>query len=314
MRIALWIKASRAPFFCGVVAFVCVGAAAAWYDSGTFHVLPFAACVLGVMLINGGTNLANDYYDHVSGADEANDFPTPFSGGSRAIQDGVFTPRQMRGAALMCFAAAGAVGAYLVWHAGPLVLALGAVGVFSGFFYTAPPLRLGYRGLGEIVTGVNFGLLPVVGAYYVQTQALDGGIALVGMAPCFLGAALLLINEIPDAEADRKAGKRHLVTRMSSLQAAVAYLAVIAGAYAVIAVALWARLAPPTAVLAFGAVPVGLVAFGLSYRWAVRSAAPGGAASGPAGMAPAMAANVVCLILTSALLCVGYLVGGTAVG
>jgi 1,4-dihydroxy-2-naphthoate octaprenyltransferase len=295
--------------------FVCVGTAAAWYDTGAIEWLPFVACVVGVALINGGTNLTNDYFDHRTGADEGNDSPTPFSGGSRAIQDGVFSAREILVAAFVCFALAAGIGAYLVLRSGWVVLAIGACGVVSGYFYTAPPFRFGYRGLGEVVTGINFGLLPVMGSYFVQTGSLKWSIVLMGCAPCCFGAALLVINEMPDSHADRAAGKRHLVARMSLNAAAVAYLGLIACAYAAIGAALYAGFAPRGTLLAFAAAPVGLLAFALSYRWAKRAR---GAVSHdqtePLRMTPAMGANVACMILTSVLLCAGYLISGSAVG
>ena len=98
------LKASRAPFFADVVLCVCLGAAVAWHELGVFDPWALAACLIGVMLINGGTNLANDYYDHTSGADAANPNPTPFSGGSRAIQNGTFSAKTIRNAAFACFA------------------------------------------------------------------------------------------------------------------------------------------------------------------------------------------------------------------
>jgi 1,4-dihydroxy-2-naphthoate octaprenyltransferase len=315
VRIAQWIKASRAPFFIGVMLFVCVGTAAAWHDSGAIEWLPFAACVLGVGLINGGTNLANDYFDHRTSADEGNDFPTPFSGGSRAIQDGVFTPREILVAAFVCFALAAATGVYVVLRSGWVILAIGTCGVLSGYFYTAPPFKFGYRGLGELVTGINFGLLPVVGSYYVQTLTLNWSIVLIGLAPCCFGAALLLINEMPDSDADRRAGKLHLVARMSLGSAAIAYLGLIVCAYAAIGAALYAGFAPRGTLLAFVAAPVGLLAFALSCRWARRArAATSQEDASPLQMTPAMGANVACMILTSVLLCAGYLISGTTVG
>ena len=175
MRIRAWLKASRAPFFADVVLCVCLGAAAAWYEAGHFDVWLFGACVLGVILLNAGTNLGNDYYDHVSGADEANPHPTPFSGGSRAIQDAIVGPLAVRNAASLCFLLSAAVGAFLFWRCGWPVLVFGAVGALSGYFYTAPPLRLGYRGLGEILAGLNVGPLAVLGSYYVQAATLSWG-------------------------------------------------------------------------------------------------------------------------------------------
>ncbi len=304
MRVLDWVKASRAPFCIGVFLCVCVGTAVAWHETGEFDPALFAACLVGVVLINLGTNLANDYYDHTRGADEANPDPTPFSGGSRAIQDGVIGAKAIRNAAYVCFLLSSAVGAYIVWRRGLPVLALGAAGVLIGLFYTAPPLRLGYRGLGEIATGIAFGLLPVSGAYYVQAGTLSWSVILVACGPCCLGAALLVINEIPDAGPDRSVGKMHLVARLGVGFGAVAYLALLLGAFGSIAAGIALGLVPGWAALAFAAAPTGLWAFARAWT-------SGGA---PGRIVPALGANVISLVLFGALTSVGYLLAGGAAG
>lgn len=302
MRIADWMKASRAPFCIGVFLSVCIGTAIAWHETGSFDWLLFAACLAGVVLVNLGTNLANDYYDHTRGADEANPCPTPFSGGSRAIQDGDIGAKAIRNAAYLCFALAAAVGGYVTWRAGLPVLAFGAAGILIGLFYTAPPFRLCYRGFGEIVTGIGFGLLPVMAAYYVQTGTISGGAILISLAPCFLGAALLVINEIPDAGPDRSVGKMHLVAQLGVGFGAVAYLVLLLAAFASVAAGIALDVMPAWTGLAFGAAPVGLFAF--AHAWANRNA--------PARIVPALGANVVSLVLFGTLASVGFLIAGVA--
>ena len=301
-----WFKASRAPFVLDVALCVCLGAAAAWYEAGCFDAWGLAACLAGVVLLNLGTNLANDYYDHLSGADEANPGPTPFSGGSRAIQDGTFGPKTIRNAAFACFALAAAVGAFLIWRVAVgggrvwPVLVFGSVAGLSGFFYTAPPFRLGYRGWGELLAGLNVGPLAVLGSYFVQAHTLSWGVVLVSLPTGFLSSALLVINEIPDAAVDRSVGKNHLVARAGIERAPWAYLLLLAAAYVSAGLGVWMGLVPRTVSLVFLAAPLGLWAFASSRRW-VRSNRPS------SEMTPAMGANVACLLLSGVLLCAGYL-------
>lgn len=331
LRILAWMRASRAPFFLDVVLCVCLGAAAAWHESGVFDAWLLAACLLGVMFLNGGTNLANDYYDHLSGADEGNPSPTPFSGGSRAIQDGTFSPEAIRTAAFVSFALAAAAGAFLFWRLAILqgpgiseahgygrvwpVLAIGAVGALSGFFYTAPPFRLGYRGWGELLAGLNVGPLAVLGSYYCQAKNPSWGVVLVSLPLGFLSSALLVINEIPDADVDRAVGKRHLVARIGVARAPWAYLLLVIAAYASAGAAVVTGLVPPTVSLVFLAAPVSLWAFAASRRWVRSERRRVDSPDQPAGsIRPALAANVACLLLSGALLCAGYLVAGSAAG
>ncbi|GIS70522.1 MAG: hypothetical protein CM1200mP10_00990 [Candidatus Neomarinimicrobiota bacterium] len=127
--------------------------------------------VLGGSLLHIGTNTANDYFDHTSGTDEANyNYMVPYSGGSRSIQMGLISSKGMLIVSLVAFALSAVVGIPLIIKAGYPVLWLGLIGFISGFFYTAPPFRFASRkGLGELLIGLNFGPLMVVGSALVQT-------------------------------------------------------------------------------------------------------------------------------------------------
>ncbi len=298
MRVLDWLKASRAPFFMDVILCVCLGAVVARYETGAFDPWLLVACVVGVIFLNAGTNLANDYYDHRTGADEANPSPTPFSGGSRAIQNGMFSAKAIRNAAFLCFALAAGVGALLVWRAGWPVLAFGAVGAVSGVFYTAPPFKLGYRGGGEFLAGFNVGPVAVLGAYFVQIGTLSWGVVAVSLPMGLLSTALLMINEIPDAAPDREVGKMHLVARLGPGFGAWSYLALVVAAYASLGAAMALGLVPWAVAVAGLMVPVALFAFAKA-RVNLNS---------PDRIVPALGANVAALLGTGALLCVGYLV------
>ena len=100
--------------------------------------------------MHAGTNLANDYFDYIAGCDEANPTPTPFSGGSRVIQNGQILPKKILYASLISFALGSAIGLYLNYVCGKnIILILGAIGVFLGFFYSARPFKIGYGGFGD---------------------------------------------------------------------------------------------------------------------------------------------------------------------
>ncbi|MHC4778484.1 MAG: prenyltransferase, partial [Planctomycetota bacterium] len=157
--VGLWIKAMRAPFFQASFIPVAVGSAVASFQTGSIDWLLAVLAGLGTAAVNGGTNLMNDYFDHVSGNDEAIKTPTPFSGGSRVIQEGILTPRAVFIGGAVSYLVAAAIGAYLLWHCGPWILAFGTVGAIFSFFYTAPPLKIGYRGAGELLTGFLLGPL-----------------------------------------------------------------------------------------------------------------------------------------------------------
>jgi len=236
MNFKVWLKATRVPFLTATVIPVALGSIIAWHDTGNFMWIRFLLTMLGAILIHAGTNLANDYFDHLSGCDAANSTPTPFSGGSRVIQDGLIAPRQILFASAISFIVGSGIGLYLNYLSGRnVVLVLGVVGVFLGIFYTAKPLRIGYGSLGELAVGVGFGPLMVMGAYYVQARALPFKVFLASIPLGILIALVLFINEFPDYHADKAVNKRTLVVTLGKKKALVLYHGLLTLTYVIIA-------------------------------------------------------------------------------
>jgi len=223
MNIKIWLKAIRAPFFTATIVPVLLGTAVAWNASNQFNLLYFLLTLFSVLFVHMGTNLANDYFDHKTGNDEANLNPTPFSGGSRVIQDKLLPASSILKASLFSFGIGSLLGLYLVFKLGYIVLLLGAIGVFLGFFYTATPLKLGYTGIGEFLVGIGFGPLVVVGSYYVQTLRFSSEVILISIPIGLLIAMVLWINEFPDYEADAKVGKNTSVVKLGKRKALRVY-------------------------------------------------------------------------------------------
>ena len=262
-KIKLWIKAIRAPFFSAAIVPVFLGAIIAWYQVHSFNWFYFWLTLVGAILAHTGTNLANDYFDHTSGNDEANKTPTPFSGGSRMIQNKLIPSLQILIASLSAFVICAIIGLYLnMVTGGKIVLILGATGVFLGFFYTASPLRIGYKGwgFGEFAVGLGFGPLVVVGAYYVQTQKLDWLPFWASIPVGILIALVLYINEFPDYEADRAVNKKTLPVVLGKKHAMIVYdiLLVLTYLWLVLGVAL--RIFPLWTLLALVTLPIALKA------------------------------------------------------
>lgn len=203
--------------------------------------LPLAlATVFGALAAHAGINVLNDYYDHLNGGDACNDNRLfPFSGGSRVIQNGVLSARRMGlfGAALLAAVVLG--GVVLMTFSGAGLFWVGLAGLLLGWAYSAPPLWLAARGLGELAVGLGFGVLLPLGAAYVQ----HGGYRLqplaAGLPYALLAANILLVNQFPDAAADATCGKRTLVLRLGAGPASALYLllAVLAGVCLLAAVA-----------------------------------------------------------------------------
>ena len=300
--IALWIRALRAPFFQAVLVPLALGTAVAWGRTGQFHLGYFLLAVVGGVLLHAGTNLANDYFDHKSGADAVNQEHTRFSGGSRVIQEGLIRPGTILGVSLTCFAVGALIGLYLVYARGWWLLPIGMVGVASGYFYTATPLSIGYRGWGEVLTGVNFGPLVVLGSYYVQVRALSWEALVVSVPVGLLIAAILYNNEFSDYGADKAANKANLVVRMGPERALKGLYILLGSTYVVIGVGCALRFLPWPAAASLLTAP-------LAWKTAKGAAANCAAGSG-AKMLPSMAGTVATHLATGLLLACGYLAAG----
>ncbi|HQT46729.1 MAG: ubiquinone biosynthesis protein UbiA [Acidocella sp. 20-63-7] len=229
-RVQIWVRAIRAPFFTAAVVPVLLGGAIAYGallrgSAGGQWSWPLLLWVLlGAVLANAGTNLINDYGDHKSGADDANQSANKFSGGSRVIQLGLMAPWKVLASAILCFAATILIGLHInallagAFFAPTPLLAVGILGCLLGVTYTAGPLRLSYFGLGEVAVGLGFGPVIVLGTSYVLTT--HAGVpcpwfgALFAAMPVGVFVMLILwINQFQDAPADAASGKRNWVVR-----------------------------------------------------------------------------------------------------
>lgn len=261
----IWLKAIRIPFFTATLIPVTLGSIVAWHETSNFYWIKFFLALSGALFLHAGVNLANDYFDHLSGCDEKNPTPTPFSGGSRVIQQGLIIPRTVLFASLLFFTFGSAVGLYLNYVSfGNTVLILGIIGVFLGFFYTAGPLRIGYGTFGELTVGIVFGPLMVIGAYYVQAQELPFKIFLISVPAGILIALVLLINEFPDYLADKSVNKRTLVVALGKKKAIVLYQALLAAVYLFVVLAVIFKFLPSISLIVFFSLPLALKAFAVS--------------------------------------------------
>jgi len=297
-KLKIWLSEVRAPFFTATIVPILLGAMIAWARTGTLHFGYFLLTMLGGLLLHTGTNVANDYFDHRSGTDDVNvEFVRPFTGGSRMIQNGLLTPREVISGALAAFALACVVGLYLAYVRGPLIFVLGLLGIFSGFFYTAPPFNLVSRGIGEFFIGLNFGVLMTLGSYFVQTGQLAWEPVVASIPVGLLIVGVLYINEFQDAPADGAVGKDHLVVRLGRKRAALGYLLLMVTTYAVIVLAALLRITSPFTLIALATLPVAVRAIGVArahYDEYLK-------------LVPANAATVFLHLLTGLLLSAGYL-------
>lgn len=206
--------APRPMFFPASILPVVLGTAWGARAAGDLDVLAFALALAATVSVHAAVNVFNDVYDDICGTDPINTGRVyPFTGGSRFIQDGIMDRRAMRRLGLVLLAAAGLFGIALAALKGPVVIALGVLGAGLGLAYSAVPVQLSARGLGELAVGIGFGVLPVMGAAWLQSGTFGPAELLISLPTSLWVLNILLINEIPDIDADAAAGKRTLPVR-----------------------------------------------------------------------------------------------------
>lgn len=267
MNFKIWMKAIRFPFFTATIIPIVLGSLIAWYDTGNFIWMRFVLSMFGAVLIHTGTNLANDFFDHLEGCDEANLNPTPFSGGSRVIQDGLIEPRKIIFVSLCSFIIGANIGLYLNYLTGTnIILILGIIGVFLGFFHNFKYLPIYYGGWGELAVGIGFGPLMVLGSYYVQAKQLPLHVFLVSVPVGILIALVLFINEFPDYLADKTVGKKTLVVVLGKRNAMALYHILLVAVYLLIFTFVMFKVLPYICLIVFLTLPLAVKAFVVSMR------------------------------------------------
>jgi len=212
-----WFLAIRPKTLPAAVCPVLVGSALA-AQAGSFRAVPAFLCLLFALLIQIGTNFANDYYDFIKGADTEER-----QGPKRVTASGLISPKSMKRMTAIVFLMAFIVGLGLVPYGGWWLLAVGVLSIALGYGYTAGPFPLAYLGLGEIFVLIFFGWVAVGCTYMVQAGGFNAVVLLAGTAVGALSTNLLVINNHRDVETDIKANKRTLAVRFGRVFSAVEY-------------------------------------------------------------------------------------------
>ena len=255
-RFWLFLRTTRLPFVSATAVPVLLGIAIAASD-GAFTWWTALLTLIGAFFAHLGINVSNDVFDTLSGADDANVNPTQFSGGSRVAVYGLLSIRQLVALSAALFGVAAVIGLLLVWVTGSMTLLwIGVAGIVVGLAYTMPPLKLVYRGLGEIAVFLGFGPIMLLGAYVVQTGRLAWEPLIASVPVGILVALILYVNEIPDRSGDAQAGKRTLPVRLPAATVQTGYLAGALLAFAVIVAGVAGGILPWPTLAALAAVPM----------------------------------------------------------
>ncbi len=227
-----WLMAARPKTLPAAIGPVLVGAALA-YTQGAFRLVPALACLLGALLLQIGSNFANDYFDFFKGADTHDRL-----GPLRVTASGLLTPAQVRGGMVAVFGAAVGVGVYLVAQGGWPILVVGVAAIVAALAYTGGPFPFGYYGLGDFFVFIFFGLVAVCGTYYVQALHLTPFVVLAAVPAGALITNILVVNNLRDLETDRRANKRTLAVWIGRRATQLEYVILLLVAY-LVPVALW---------------------------------------------------------------------------
>ena len=291
MKLKRWLLVIRAPFLPLSVVLAFLGTCIAWYD-GAFHLGYALLAFFGLLLAHISVDVLNEYFDYKSGID-LETVRTPFSGGSGALPAGLISPKQALWLGLGSFVAIIPVGIYFTIVSGWLLLPLLLVAAVCIIIYTPFILKLRWP---EWAPGLGMGALPVLGAYFVQTGAYTFPAVVACIPSGILVHNLLLLNEFPDVEADSKAGRRTLPITMGRAKAGILYSVLTVVVYLWIIGGVVAGMMPPFSLIALLTLPFAIKAIQGALKHQEMSQ-----------LVPAMANNVMVVLLTQLLLGIGYI-------
>jgi 1,4-dihydroxy-2-naphthoate polyprenyltransferase len=245
-----WLLAIRPRTLPAAAAGVVMGGALAWHD-GFLRLDAFLACLFAALLLQIGSNLANDVFDFERGTD------TPERlGPTRVTQAGLLRPSEVKFGMAVVFGLAALFGLYLAWLGGLPIIIVGVAAILSAIAYTGGPFPLGYYGLGDIFVFIFFGLASVAGTYYVQAGLISRAAWWMAIPPGSIITAILVVNNLRDLENDRKAGKHTLAVMLGERKTKIQYVLCMVTAYLVLPLAAWLGIVPWASMLAWLSLPI----------------------------------------------------------
>jgi len=281
-----YLLATRPAFLSVTAVGVLIGLGSASHDGAHIELLPALLTMVFALVAHAGANVVNDYYDSLTGCDDANtERVFPFTGGSRFIQNGVLTAAEVKAFGYGLLVVVVPPGLWLTIHSAPGLLAIGVAGLVTGWAYSAPPLKLQSRGLGEFAITAGWTLI-VVGSDYVQRGGFDFAPLAAGLGFALLVANVLYINQFPDIRADALAGKRTVVVRLGPALSRWGYALIAGLCYLwVVAMVFTGRLTP-WALLSVLSAAASFAALRILWSQAAR----------PAGLAPALKLTILAAV------------------
>jgi 1,4-dihydroxy-2-naphthoate octaprenyltransferase len=293
VKLKAWFLETRPQFLLLSVVLAFLGTSIAWHD-GAFHLGYALVAFVGLLLCHISVNVLNDYFDYKSGIDLKVE-RTLFSGGSGILPPGLLTPTQTLWFGLLSFLLAVPIGVYFAVTVGWLLLPVILIGAICILLYTPFLTKLGWP---EWAPGLGMGMLPILGFYFVQTATYTLPAVMASIPSGILVHNLLLLNEFPDVEADREAGRKTLPITMGKARASILYSVLTAIVYLWIIGAVMAGMMPIFSLIALLTLPIAVRAIrgAIKHREKINE------------LVPAMRDNVLVVLLTQVLLGIGYII------
>lgn len=248
----IWILAIRPKTLPAAASGVVMGSALAWMD-GSFRLLPALAALCVALLLQIGSNVANDVYDFERGTDTSER-----QGPLRVTQARLLTPAQVKRGMWIIFGLAAMFGLYLAFVRGWVVIWIGLAAIVSAIAYTGGPFPLGYYGLGDLFVFIFFGVAAVAGTYFVQVGSVSPAAWWMSVPVGLIITAILVVNNLRDIENDRKGNKHTMAVRLGVRGTRIEYLLCLVGAYLIVPVAAWLGLVSWLALLTWLSLPLAI--------------------------------------------------------
>jgi 1,4-dihydroxy-2-naphthoate octaprenyltransferase len=290
-KIKLYFQETRPRFLLLTVVLIFVGTCLAWYE-GYFHLQYALLAFAGLLLLHISVNTLNDYFDYKSGID-LETIKTPFSGGSGILPANLLAPASVARFGFACFLLAIPIGIYFIVLRGWLLLPILVAGALCVMLYTTHLVKWG---MGELAAGLGLGTLPVLGAYFVQTGMYSWNGAIAAIPSGILVHNLLLLNEFPDVEADRKGNRKTFPIAMGKNRASLLYATLTLTVYVWVVVWSIKGLMPKLACLAVLTLPFAIKAIRGARNYHDQSK-----------LLPALGANVIVVLATQLLIGMAYM-------
>jgi len=292
MKLKVWFMELRPQFLLLSPVLIFLGTSVALYE-GFFDLLNFILALIGLLLIHISVNVLNDYFDYQSGIDLETK-RTPFSGGSGILPEDLLSPRSVYRLGVACLTLAVVIGIYFIVTVGLLLTPLIFLGVILTYFYST---HFAKWMVGELCAGLGMGALPVVGAFFVQAGYYSTTVIVASIIPLILVSILLLINQFPDVDIDMKHGRRNMVIWLGKAKASRLYSILLLIMYGWIILSVTISWMPLPVLIGLLTLPFGIKAIYISIKHHSDDIIVG-----------AMAANVIVMLLTQALIGIGFVI------